>query len=92
MPPDEWSATGQLWGNPLYDWATMRSTRFRWWVERFRRTFELVDVARLDHFRGFVAYWSVPERNKTALAGSWRRGPGRELFDSGRRNSSASCR
>ena len=82
VPADEWSATGQLWGNPIYDWATMRRTHFRWWAERFRRMFELVDVARLDHFRGFVAYWSIPEGSATALTGSWRRGPGRELFDS----------
>ena len=81
MPPDEWSATGQLWGNPLYDWRAMRATGYRWWIERFRRTFELFDAARVDHFRGFVAYWAVPRRSRTALAGSWRRGPGRELFD-----------
>jgi 4-alpha-glucanotransferase len=81
VPPDEWSATGQLWGNPLYDWRLLRETGYRWWVERFRRTFELVDAARIDHFRGFVAYWAVPAGNKTALAGRWRRGPGRALFD-----------
>jgi 4-alpha-glucanotransferase len=81
VPPDEWSATGQLWGNPLYDWRALRATGYRWWIERFRRTFELVDAARIDHFRGFVAYWAVPVRNKTALAGHWRRGPGRALFD-----------
>ena len=81
VPPDEWSATGQLWGNPLYDWRFLRETGFRWWIERFRRTFELVDAARVDHFRGFVAYWAVPAGNKTALAGHWRRGPGRALFD-----------
>jgi len=81
VPPDEWSATGQLWGNPLYDWSFLRQTGYRWWIERFRRTFELVDAARIDHFRGFVAYWAVPEDETTALAGSWRRGPGRRLFD-----------
>ena len=81
VPPDDWSATGQLWGNPLYDWHAMRATGYRWWIERFRRTFELVDAARVDHFRGFVSYWAVPRRSRTALAGSWRRGPGRELFD-----------
>src|SRR3954447_13637613 len=81
VPPDEWSATGQLWGNPLYDWGTLRETGYRWWTERFRRTFELVDVARVDHFRGFVAYWSVSARRRTAVKGVWRRGPGRELFD-----------
>jgi 4-alpha-glucanotransferase len=81
VPPDDWSATGQLWGNPLYDWATMRSTGYRWWIERFRRTFELVDVTRIDHFRAFVAYWAVSARAKTARRGVWRRGPGRALFD-----------
>ena len=58
VPPDDWSATGQLWGNPLYDWTTLRRTGYRWWIERFRRTFELVDMTRVDHFRGFVAYWA----------------------------------
>jgi 4-alpha-glucanotransferase len=81
VPPDDWSRTGQLWGNPLYDWTTLRHTGYRWWIERFRRTFELVDMARIDHFRGFVAYWSVPAGHRTALRGAWRRGPGRELFD-----------
>src|SRR5579863_6700844 len=84
-PPDALSATGQLWGNPLYDWPVHRATGFRWWRERFRRTFELVDLSRVDHFRGFVSYWSVPARNKTALRGRWRRGPGRELFDAVKR-------
>jgi len=80
-PPDALSATGQRWGNPLYDWPAHRATGFRWWVERFRRTFELVDVTRLDHFRGFVAYWEIPARHKTAARGRWRPGPGREPFD-----------
>jgi len=84
VPPDDWSATGQLWGNPLYDWETQRRTGYRWWVERFRRTFELVDATRLDHFRAFVAYWAVPERHRTARSGTWRRGPGRELFAAAR--------
>jgi len=79
-PPDDLSATGQHWGNPLYDWATHRATRYRWWIERLRRAFELVDMTRLDHFRGFVAYWAIPERHKTAQRGRWRRGPGEELF------------
>jgi 4-alpha-glucanotransferase len=85
VPPDDWSATGQLWGNPLYDWEIARLTGYRWWTERFRRTFELVDATRIDHFRGFVAYWAVSARHRTARNGSWRRGPGRELFDSVRR-------
>ncbi len=79
-PPDALSATGQLWGSPLYDWPTHRATGYRWWRERFRRTFELVDLCRVDHFRGFVSYWAVPQRHKTAKHGHWRRGPGAELF------------
>jgi 4-alpha-glucanotransferase len=81
VPPDDWSDVGQLWGNPLYNWHAMRATGYRWWIERFRRTFELVDAARIDHFRGFVAYWAVPSGARTALEGSWRRGPGHDVFD-----------
>ena len=80
-PPDALSATGQRWGNPLYDWPVHRATGFHWWRERFRRTFELVDLARIDHFRGFVSYWAIPARNSTAKSGRWRPGPGAELFD-----------
>jgi 4-alpha-glucanotransferase len=80
VPPDAFSATGQLWGNPLYDWSAMRADGYRWWIERFRRAFELVDLTRVDHFRGFVAYWAVPAGNKTAVVGKWRRGPGADLF------------
>ena len=80
-PPDALSANGQRWGNPLYNWPAHRATGFRWWRERFRRTFELVDLCRVDHFRGFVSYWSIPAGNTTAKRGHWRRGPGRELFD-----------
>lgn len=80
VPPDDWTATGQLWGNPLYDWTAMRAQGFRWWTERFRRTFELVDVARVDHFRAFIAGWAVPRRNRTARSGTWLPAPGRELF------------
>ena len=80
-PPDALNANGQHWGNPLYDWPVHRSTSYRWWIERFRRVFELVDVSRVDHFRGFVSYWAIPERNKTARNGSWKRGPGAELFE-----------
>jgi 4-alpha-glucanotransferase len=85
VPPDAFSSNGQLWGNPLYDWDALRATGFRWWVERFRRTFELFDLARVDHFRGFVAYWAVREGAKTARRGRWRRAPGRELFSVVRR-------
>jgi 4-alpha-glucanotransferase len=81
VPPDAFTETGQLWGNPLYDWSAMRAEGYRWWTERFRRTFELVDLTRVDHFRGFVSYWAVPEGEPTAEHGRWRRGPGVDLFD-----------
>ena len=84
-PPDGLSAVGQLWGNPLYDWGAMRTQGYRWWIERLRRTFELYDAARVDHFRGFVSYWAVPEGNKTARRGHWVRGPGAEPFDAAER-------
>jgi 4-alpha-glucanotransferase len=79
-PPDALSSSGQHWGNPLYDWDALRRSGYRWWTERFARTLELVDVTRIDHFRGFVAYWAIPARHKTARRGRWRRGPGAELF------------
>jgi 4-alpha-glucanotransferase len=80
-PPDAYSASGQLWGNPLYDWPALRRRRYRWWVERLRRTMSLFDLARIDHFRGFVAYWAVPSGARTAASGQWQRGPGRAVFD-----------
>lgn len=83
-PPDAYSATGQLWGNPLYDWPAHRRSGYRWWVERFRRTFELFDLARIDHFRGFTAYWAVPAGARDAGHGTWRRGPGTGPFDAAR--------
>jgi 4-alpha-glucanotransferase len=79
-PPDALSASGQHWGNPLYHWTAHRATGYRWWIERFRRVLELVDVSRVDHFRGYVSYWAIPESHKTARHGHWRRGPGAELF------------
>jgi 4-alpha-glucanotransferase len=79
-PPDAFSASGQLWGNPLYDWPAMRRRRYRWWVQRLRRTLDLFDLARIDHFRGFVAYWAVPAGSRTARSGRWQRGPGRAVF------------
>ncbi|MBV8987510.1 MAG: 4-alpha-glucanotransferase [Solirubrobacterales bacterium] len=84
-PPDAYSATGQLWGNPLYDWPAMRRRRYRWWSERLRRTLSLFDLARIDHFRGFVAYWAVPEGARTAAGGHFSRGPGRAVFDAAAR-------
>jgi 4-alpha-glucanotransferase len=80
-PPDAFTEKGQLWGNPLYDWPAMRRRRYRWWVERLRRTSQLVDLSRIDHFRGFVAYWSVPAGDTDASGGHWARGPGRALFE-----------
>jgi 4-alpha-glucanotransferase len=79
-PPDDYAKTGQLWGNPLYDWPALQRRGYGWWVERVRRTLDLFDLARMDHFRGFVAYWAVPERARTAIGGSWKRGPGIALF------------
>jgi 4-alpha-glucanotransferase len=84
-PPDAYSATGQLWGNPLYDWPRLQHMRYRWWVERLRRTLSVFDLARLDHFRGFVALWEVQAGARTAANGHWRRGPGRALFDAAER-------
>ena len=80
VPPDAFTDEGQLWGNPLYDWPALRRRGYRWWIERFRRTFELFDLVRVDHFRGFVAYWAVPAGAKTAKDGRWRRGPGAAVF------------
>jgi 4-alpha-glucanotransferase len=84
-PPDAFSSSGQLWGNPLYDWRALRRQSYRWWVQRWRRTLDLYDLARVDHFRGFVAYWAVPAGSRTARAGRWKRGPGRAVFDAGER-------
>ncbi len=81
VPPDYFSATGQLWGNPLYRWDALERRGFDWWIERFRLTLTLVDIVRLDHFRGFEAYWEVPASEETAINGKWVKGPGTALFD-----------
>lgn len=81
VPPDFFSKTGQLWGNPLYAWDRMAADGHRWWVERMRRALAQVDVVRLDHFRGFSGYWEIPFGSKDATAGRWVKGPGRALFD-----------
>jgi 4-alpha-glucanotransferase len=81
VPPDYFSQTGQLWGNPHYDWPHMAETGYAWWVERVRSLLELVDVVRIDHFRAFAAAWAVPAGDPTAATGRWERGPGRALFD-----------
>lgn len=80
VPPDYFSETGQRWGNPLYDWAVYSETAYAWWTERMRRTFELVDIVRIDHFRGFESYWEVPAEEPTAMNGQWVKGPGQEFF------------
>ena len=81
VPPDYFSATGQLWGNPLYRWDKMSSSGYRWWVERFRTVLSLVDQVRLDHFRGFEGYWEIPAAETTAIRGRWVPGPGASLFE-----------
>lgn len=80
VPPDYFSADGQLWGNPLYDWSAHAAEGYAWWIERLRANFELCDIVRIDHFRGFEAYWSVPANAPTARTGRWILGPGLEFF------------
>ena len=80
VPPDYFSATGQRWGNPLYRWDAHREEGYAWWTERVRRTFELVDIVRIDHFRGFADYWEIPAGEPTAVVGRWMPGPGAALF------------
>jgi 4-alpha-glucanotransferase len=80
VPPDYFSETGQLWGNPLYDWERMQAEGYRWWIARMRAGLQLFDLVRLDHFRGFEAYWEVPGDAPTAVNGRWVQGPGASLF------------
>lgn len=80
-PPDSFSATGQLWGNPLYDWPAHKAEHYRWWIRRIAHCFKLYDIVRIDHFRGFDEYYSIPYGERTARHGSWCRGPGIELFE-----------
>jgi len=81
VPPDYFSETGQLWGNPLYKWDEMEKDDFLWWRKRFASLFEVVDIVRIDHFRGFEAYWKIPGGEKTAQKGKWTKAPGEKLFD-----------
>jgi 4-alpha-glucanotransferase len=81
VPPDYFSATGQRWGNPLYRWDRMRATGYLWWRKRMAAALKLFDFVRLDHFRGFEAYWEIPASSPTAIGGRWVTGPGRDLFD-----------
>lgn len=81
VPPDYFSATGQLWGNPTYNWGRLKKTNFEWWVQRFRTLRDYVDYIRIDHFRGFEGFWAVPKGQKTAMKGRWVKAPGREFFE-----------
>lgn len=81
VPPDYFSPTGQLWGNPLYNWPAHEKEGYAWWTARLSRAADLYDIVRIDHFRGFDAYWSVPARARTALHGHWEKGPGKEPFE-----------
>lgn len=81
VPPDFFSATGQRWGNPLYRWEVHARDGYAWWVQRLRCVFELVDIVRIDHFRGFAGYWEIPAGEPTAMHGQWRSGPGADLFN-----------
>jgi len=81
VPPDYFSSTGQRWGNPLYRWSVLADDHYGFWVERVRRALELVDLVRIDHFRGFAAYWEIPASEETAINGHWVPGPGMDLFN-----------
>jgi len=81
VPPDYFSASGQLWGNPLYDWDYLAQTGYGWWIDRLRAAFDLFDIIRLDHFRGFASYWEVPAGAADATVGRWRKGPGLPFFE-----------
>lgn len=80
VPPDYFSATGQLWGNPLYDWSAMKKTGYQWWIDRISNMLRLVDIIRIDHFRAFDEYWQIPYGAETAIGGKWVKGPGISLF------------
>lgn len=80
VPPDYFSETGQRWGNPLYKWEKMAERDYAWWTERLKKTFETVDILRIDHFRGFESYWEIPAQNETAIEGEWKPGPGLPFF------------
>ena len=80
VPPDYFSETGQLWGNPVYRWGTMKKQNFQWWIKRIEQNLRLYNVIRIDHFRGFLAYWEVPAQEKTAIHGRWVKAPGKEVF------------
>lgn len=80
VPPDYFAETGQLWGNPLYDWEAHRKTEYAWWISRIEAVLSMVDIVRIDHFRGFESYWAVPAGEETAINGKWQKGPGKAFF------------
>jgi 4-alpha-glucanotransferase len=80
VPPDYFSETGQLWGNPIYNWDSLAATRYTWWAKRFGLYLKLYDCIRMDHFRGFVGYWEVPSSEKTAINGQWVKAPANQFF------------
>ena len=81
VPPDFFSRSGQLWGNPVYDWKALQDTGYRWWIQRIKHNLTLFDIIRLDHFRGFIAFWQVPANHKTAMDGKWVAGPKEDFFE-----------
>ncbi|WP_407427254.1 4-alpha-glucanotransferase, partial [Treponema sp.] len=81
VPPDYFSATGQLWGNPLYNWKNLKKDGYSWWISRIKKMLSLVDYVRIDHFRGFESYWAVPFGSENAVNGKWEKGPGIDLFN-----------
>lgn len=81
VPPDYYSKTGQLWKNPVFDWEELKKTGFSWWIDRLKFNFDMFDLVRLDHFRGFIAYWEIPAKEKAAINGRWVNAYPEEFFD-----------
>jgi 4-alpha-glucanotransferase len=86
VPPDYFSSTGQRWGNPLYNWEEMKKQDYKWWIQRIKHSFRMVDILRIDHFRGFESYWQIPASEETAVIGEWKLGPGINLFQKLKQN------
>jgi len=81
VPPDYFSSTGQLWGNPIYDWQVLKKTNYKWWMERIKHNFKMFDLVRIDHFRGLIGYWQIPAGHRMAKNGRWIEGPGDDFFN-----------
>lgn len=81
MPPDYFSRDVQLWGNPIYNWKSMKKDGYSWWISRIGFALKVYDIVRIDHLRAFASYWEVPAESKTAKTGEWKKGPGMELFE-----------